>query len=461
MDEFDLIVIGAGPGGYVAAIRATQLGLKVACIEKEPALGGTCLRVGCIPSKALLESSHHYAQAKNSLSKHGVLVEGLRLDLAAMQKRKNQVVTMLTKGVESLFRKNEITRLSGLARITTPNTVEIRSSEGISTIKGTSILIATGSLPTPIPSIPTDGERIITSKEALTLETVPEHLVIVGGGYIGLELGSVWNRLGSKVTVIEACERILPNMDHDLAAEALRLFTKQGIKFNLNTQVTAVRSTETACEITLGTDEKLSADKVLIAVGRTPNSSNLGLEELGVETKGRGMIHVNDQFATNIGSIYAIGDVIKGPMLAHKAEEEGVAFAEQLVQGTGHVNYDTIPSVVFTDPEIASIGKTEQELIDSQQTFRKAGFPYRANGRARATNQTDGFAKLLVDEKEGLIMGAHLIGANAGELINEISLAMNTGQTVEDVARSCHAHPTFSEIIKEAALTACERGIHS
>ena len=461
MDEFDLIVIGAGPGGYVAAIRASQLGLKVACIEKEPALGGTCLRVGCIPSKALLESSHHYAQAKNSLSKHGVLIEGLRLDLAAMQKRKNQVVTMLTKGVESLFRKNEITRLSGSARITTPNTVEISSTEGVSTVKGTSILIATGSLPTSIPNIPTDGERIITSTEALTLESVPEHLVIVGGGYIGLELGSVWNRLGSKVTVLEACERILPNMDHDLAAEAQRLFSKQGIKFKLSTQVTAVRSTEQACEIILGSDETLSADKVLIAVGRTPNSSNLGLEELGVETNGRGMIHVNDHFATSIGSIYAIGDVIRGPMLAHKAEEEGVAFAEQLVEGTWHVNYDTIPSVVFTDPEIASIGKTEQELIDSHQPFRKAGFPYRANGRARATNQTDGFAKMLVDEKDGRLIGVHLIGANAGELINEVSLAMHKGQTAEDLARCCHAHPTFSEIIKEAALTACDRGIHS
>lgn len=461
MDEFDLIVIGAGPGGYVAAIRASQLGLKVACIEKETALGGTCLRVGCIPSKALLESSHHYAQAKTGLGRHGVLVEGLQLDLTTMQKRKNQVVSMLTKGVESLFRKNEITRLSGSARIITPKTVELTSSEGTSTIKGNSILIATGSLPTQIPGIPTDGERVITSTEALTLEKVPEHLAIVGGGYIGLELGSVWNRLGAKVTVIEACDRILPNMDHDLATEALRLLTKQGIKFKLSTQVLSVETNETACKIVLGTEESLSADKVLIAVGRTPNSANIGLQELGVETDQRGTISVNEHFATNIDSIYAIGDVIRGPMLAHKAEEEGVAFAEHLAKGTGHVNYDTIPGVVFTDPEIASIGKTEQELLDAKRSFRKAGFPYRANGRARATNQTDGFAKLLVDESDGRILGAHLIGAHAGELINEVSLAMNADKTAEDLARSCHAHPTFGEIIKEAALAACERGIHS
>ena len=461
MEEFDLIVIGAGPGGYVAAIRASQLGLKVACIEKESALGGTCLRVGCIPSKALLESSHLYAKTNSALKKHGIDVEGVSLNLATMLKRKNQVVSMLTKGVESLFRKNEITRLAGSARVMTPNAVELVSSEGTQIINGKSILIATGSLPTTIPSLPTDGVQVITSTEALALENVPEHLAIVGGGYIGLELGSVWKRLGAAVTIIEGCDRILPNMDEDLANEAKRLLSKQGIKFKLGSQVSQLTRSETGCELRLSNEETLSADKVLVAVGRTPNSSNLGLEELGVEKDARGTIQVDKNFATNIEHIYAIGDVIKGPMLAHKAEEEGVAFAEQLVTGKGHVNYETIPGVVFTDPEIASVGKTEKELLDSNTAFRKAGFPYRANGRARASDHTDGFAKLLISESTGHILGAHLIGAHAGELINEVALAMNSARTADDLARSCHAHPTFGEILKEAALAACERGIHS
>ena len=461
MEEFDLIVIGAGPGGYVAAIRASQLGLKVACIEKETALGGTCLRVGCIPSKALLESSHLYAKTNSSLKKHGIHVEGVSLDLATMLKRKNQVVSMLTKGVESLFRKNEITRLSGSARVKTSNTVELASSEGTQVIQGKNVLIATGSLPTAVPGLPTDGERVITSTEALALESVPDRLAIVGGGYIGLELGSVWSRLGSTVTIIEGCDRILPHMDEDLANEAKRLLSKQGIKFKLGSLVSGLATSATGCELHLSNEEMLSADKVLVAVGRTPNSSNLGLEELGIERDERGTIHVDERFATNVDHVYAIGDVIKGPMLAHKAEEEGIAFAEQLVTGTGHVNYGTIPGVVFTDPEIASVGKTERELVDSNTQFRKVGFPYRGNGRARASDHTEGFAKLLVDESNGQILGAHLIGAHAGELINEVALAMNSHRTADDLARSCHAHPTLGEILKEAALAACERGIHS
>ncbi len=460
MDSFDLIVIGAGPGGYVAAIRASQLGLKVACIEKDAALGGTCLRVGCIPSKALLESSQHYARTK-ALSKHGVLLDGVRLDLAAMMKRKAQVVSMLTKGVESLFRKNEITRISGSAKITAPGTVEVQTDEGPQVIRGKNVLVATGSLPSAVPSLPTDGERVITSTEALQFDEVPQHLVVIGGGYIGLELGSVWRRLGAAVTVIEACDRILPNMDQDLSTEAKRLLSKQGLKFKLNTSVTGLSTTPSGCELSLSNDESMTADKVLIAVGRVPNSKGLGLEALGVNIDDRGTIQVNETFATNIPGIFAIGDVIPGPMLAHKAEEEGVAFAEALVTGSGHVSYETIPGVVFTEPEIATVGKTEQELIESQQAFHKAGFPYRANGRARATDQTEGFAKLLVTEDDQRILGAHVIGAHAGELINEVALAMKSGQSADDLARSCHAHPTFGEVIKEAALTACERGIHS
>lgn len=461
MEEFDLIVIGAGPGGYVAAIRASQLGLKVACIEKEAALGGTCLRVGCIPSKALLESSHHYYQAKKSFPKHGILATGLQVDLSAMMKRKNQVVSMLTKGVESLFRKNQITRLSGTATIAAPQTVSVTSSEGETTYRGKNILIATGSSPASLPGITFDGHRVLSSTEALELESVPQQMIIVGGGYIGLELGSVWSRLGTQVTVVEFCDRLLPNMDHDLAAEAKKLLTRQGLKFKLNCGVESVRAEATACQVTLNSGEQLTADHALIAVGRIPNTDHLGLDELGVSRDARGAITVDDRYATNVEGIYAIGDVIPGPMLAHKAEEEGVAFAEQLVTGTGHVNYQAIPGVVFTEPEIASVGQTEAELTSDQTPFRKAGFPYRANGRARATDQTDGFAKLLIDEGDGKILGAHLIGAHAGELINEVVLAMNAHRTVEELAKSCHAHPTFGEILKETALAACDRPLHS
>ena len=461
MEEFDLIVIGAGPGGYVAAIRASQLGLKVACVEKEAALGGTCLRIGCIPSKALLESSHHYYQAKKSFPKHGILANELQIDLAAMMKRKNQVVSMLTKGVESLFRKNQITRLSGTATITTPQTVSVASSEGEASYRSKNILIATGSNPASLPGITFDGRRVLSSTEALDLETVPRDMIIVGGGYIGLELGSVWSRLGTQVTVVEFCDRILPHLDHDLAAEAKKLLTRQGIKFKLNTGVESVRAEATSSVVTLKSGEQLTADHALIAIGRTPNTDHLGLDKLGVSLDSRGAIEVDERYATNVDGIYAIGDVIPGPMLAHKAEEEGVAFAEKLVTGNGHVNYQTIPGVVFTEPEIASVGCTEAELTAAQVPFRKAGFPYRANGRARSTDQTDGFAKLLVAESDGKILGAHLIGARAGELINEVVLAMNADQTAEDLAKSCHAHPTFGEILKEAALAACERPLHS
>ena len=461
MEKFDLVVIGAGPGGYVAAIRAAQLGLKVACVEKEKTPGGTCLRVGCIPSKALLESSYHYVQAKSSFKKHGVLIDHVGLDLAAMQKRKSQVVSMLTKGVESLFRKNEVTHFTGTAKISSPTSVELATDEGPKTLQAASILIATGSRPTPIPSLPVDGTRVITSTEALDLQHVPQSLVVVGGGYIGLELGSVWARLGSRVTIVEACPQILPAMDADLATEAKRLFSKQGLKFKTGVQVTRLQTDADHCEIVLGSDETLEASKVLVAVGRIPNTQELGLESLGIETDSRGTIKIRDGFETSVPGIYAVGDVVSGPMLAHKAEEEGVAFAENLVNGSGHVNYDTIPGVVYTHPEIATVGKTEQALIDDGQAYHKAGFPFRANGRARALDQTDGFAKLLTDRPGGKILGAHLIGAQAGELINEIALAMNAEQSAEQLASSCHAHPTLGEIVKEVALAASEKGLHS
>ncbi len=461
MDSYDLIVIGAGPGGYVAAIRAAQLGHKVAVIEREVQLGGTCLRVGCIPSKALLESSHHYAHAKKSLRKHGILMDNLQLDLPAMQKRKNQVVSMLTKGVESLFRKNQVTAVPGQATLTAPDRVRVQSESGDQELTAPAILIATGSQPTAIPQLPTDGERIVTSTEALAWETVPEHLVVIGGGYIGLELGSVWSRLGAAVTVVEACDRILPGMDHELAAEAQRLLTRQGLKFQLDAGVQSVTRQGDQCTVTLANGHALEADRVLVAVGRRPNTANLGLEALGVALDERGAIPVNEQFATSIPGLYAIGDVIPGPMLAHKAEEEGVAFAEQLILGEGSMHYDAIPGVVYTQPEIASIGQTEQQLVEAGTAFKKAGFPYRANGRARATDQTDGFAKLLTDESNQKILGAHLIGAHAGDLINEVAVVIRHGLSPADLAQTCHAHPTFGEVLKEAALATEERALHS
>ncbi len=461
METFDLVVIGAGPGGCAAAIRAARLGQRVACVDKESGLGGTCLRVGCIPSKALLESSRHFAMARQSLAKHGVIVGSVALDLEAMMKRKNRAISQLTQGIDLLFRKNGITAFTGTARLASSDSIIVDGPEGAFQIGAENILIATGSRPTVLPEVPFDGEHILSSTEALALSSVPEHLLVVGAGYIGLELGSVWNRLGARVTVAESCNRILPGMDGDLADGAQKLLARQGFQFQLGVRVESIAHQDGKNSVRLDTGQIILADKVLVAVGRAPHTAGLGLEALGVALDEQGAIRVDDAFATNVPGIFALGDVIRGPMLAHKAEAEGLAFAESLVHSSRRIHYDTIPSVVFTEPEIASVGKTEQQLTQAGIPFRKATFPFRANGRARATNQTNGFAKLLLAEKTDKILGAHLLGIQAGEMIHEAVLAMNLNEGAAALARSCHAHPTFSEVLREAALEACGLGIHS
>ena len=460
METFDLVVIGAGPGGCAAAIRAAQPGRRVACVDREASLGGTCLRIGCIPSKALLESSRHFALARHSLGKHGVIVGSVDLDLDAMMKRKNQVISRLSQGVELLFRKNKIASFIGAARLTSPRSIAVDGPGGHCQLTAENILIATGSHPAALPGVPFDGERILSSTDTLALSSAPEHLAVVGAGYIGLELGSVWSRLGAQVTVIESRNQILPGMDDDLSHEAQKLLARQGLQFRLGAQVRKVAIENGKVSVHLDTSQPIIADKVLAAVGRVPHTANLGLEELGVALDEQGVVQVDEAFATNVPGIFAIGDVIGGPMLAHKAEEEGIAFAESLVRGGGvSVNYGAIPSVVFTDPEIASVGKTERQLTGV--SFRKAEFPYRANGRARAANRTNGFVKLLIAEDTEKILGAHILGDRAGEMINEVALAMNMQKSAPDLARSCHAHPTFSETLREAARQACGLGIHN
>jgi dihydrolipoamide dehydrogenase len=458
--EHDLVIIGAGPGGYVAAIRAAQLGLNVGCVEEVPALGGTCLRIGCIPSKALLESSHRFAEAKDKLSVHGIQVGEVRLDLGAMQKRKDQIVTTLTRGVEALFKKNKITRYLGRGRIDGLGKVLVESSTDLLELKAKSILIATGSKPAGLPGVELDGDLIGTSTEALSYSTVPEHLVVIGGGYIGLELGSVWRRLGSRVTVLEYLERILFGMDAEVAAEAQKIFVKQGLQFKLGCKVTAARVQNGKCVVEVEGQEPIVGDRVLVAVGRVPNTERLGLESVGIERHKKGYIPVNDHFGTSVEGIYAIGDVTVGPMLAHKAEEEGVAFAEHLIKGQGHVNYDAIAGVVYTEPEIASVGKTEEQLKEAGIEFRKGVFPFRANARARTLNQTDGWVKILADSHNDRILGVHIIGPHAGDLINEAATAISFGASSEDLARTCHVHPTLGEAMREAALGVAGRAIN-
>ncbi|WP_166830766.1 dihydrolipoyl dehydrogenase [Thalassoroseus pseudoceratinae] len=460
MSQHDLIVIGAGPGGYVAAIRAAQLGMNVACIEKEPALGGTCLRVGCIPSKALLESSEIYAEAVGGLNEHGIDCGEVSLDLAKLMKRKDKVVQTLTGGVKSLFKKNKITRFQGHARLTGPNQVTVESQDGTEVLEGKKILIATGSVPATLPGIEFDGDRIGSSTEALKYPEVPEHLIVIGAGYIGLELGAVWRRLGAKVTVLEYLDRILPGMDSEIASEAKKLFKKQGLEFHLGTKVTGAKYDGEKCTVEIDGADPITCDRVLVAVGRRPNTKDLGLEDIGVELDDRGRIAVGDHFRTSVESIYAIGDVIQGPMLAHKAEEEGIACVEYLATGYGHINYDTIPGVVYTHPEIASVGKTEEQLKEAGVEYRKGSFPFIANGRARSIDETDGKIKVLADAKTDRILGVHIIGARAGDLIAEAAVAMEFGASSEDLARACHAHPTLAEALKEAALAVDGRAIH-
>ena len=459
--QHDLIVIGAGPGGYVAAIRAAQLGLNVACIEKEPALGGTCLRVGCIPSKALLESSELYEQGGNSLINRGIRIPKVELDLPRMLEQKNQTVSTLSKGIDGLLKKNGVTRYLGHGRLTAPGAVRVTDKKNQTTeLTGKNILIATGSVVATLPGIEIDGERVVSSTEALSFPSVPGKLVVIGGGAIGLELGTVWRRLGSKVTVLEYMNRILPGMDDELAKASLKILKSQGLQFQLGARVTGVTLNRKTCDVHIKGQENLRCDRVLVAVGRRPNTADLGLEAVGIETDKRGFIPIDETYQTSVPGIYAVGDVVGGAMLAHKAEEEGIACVERIVTGYGHVNYDAIPAIVYTSPEIASVGATEEELKESGVEYRKGSFPFAANGRARAIGHTEGMVKILADKKTDRILGAHILGPHAGDLIAELAVAIEFCASSEDVARSCHAHPTLAEAIKEAAMAVDRRAIH-
>ncbi len=459
--QHDVIVIGAGPGGYVAAIRAAQLGMNTACVELEEKLGGTCLRVGCIPSKALLEASERYDEAKHHLGDFGVEVGDVKLDLGAMMKRKEGIVDGLTGGVAGLFKKNKITRYLGRGRLLGGGKVVVEGNDGAQTeIEAKHILIATGSKVAELRGVELDGDRIGTSTEALAYPEVPEHLVVIGAGYIGLEMGSVWRRLGSKVTVVEYLDRILPGMDSEIAKEAQRLFKKQGLEFRLGSKVTSARRDGNGCVVEIEGQEPIQCDRVLLSAGRWPNTDGLGLEAVGVGTDRRGFIPVDEHFRTNAAGVYAFGDVIGGAMLAHKAEEEGIACVEHIATGYGHVNYDAIPGVVYTHPEIASVGKTEDQLKEAGVAYKKGVFPFLANGRARALGGTEGRVKILADAATDRVLGVHIIGARAGDLIAEAVVAIEFGASAEDIARSSHAHPTLAEIVKEAALGVGGRTIH-
>ena len=457
-----ILILGGGPAGYVAAIRSAQLGFTTTCVEREPALGGTCLRVGCIPSKALLESSEIYAASRHGLERHGLLVGSIQLDLTRLLKRKDDVVNGLTKGIDGLLKKNNVTRIHGHARFTGPGSVTVATASGETrALSADHVVIATGSRPSSLPGIEIDGSIIGTSTEALSYPTVPEHLVVIGAGYIGLELGSVWARLGSKVTVVEYLDRILPGMDREIADEAQKLLTRQGLDFRLGHKVQSARVEDGKGVVRCEGRDPIIADRVLVAVGRVPNTQDLGIESTGIQLDPRGRIDVDPHFRTSVAGHYAIGDVIKGPMLAHKAEEEGVACVEFIAGKHGHVDYDTIPGVCYTHPEIASVGKTEEQLKESGTPYKKGVFHYRANGRAHALAETDGRAKILTHAATDRILGVHIIGARAGDLIAEAVVAMSFHASAEDLARCSHAHPTLAEILKEAALATDGRALHS
>jgi dihydrolipoamide dehydrogenase len=463
--QFDLVVIGGGPGGYVCAIRAAQLGLKTACVEKRGALGGTCLNVGCIPSKALLHSSHKYEEVAHGLAAHGIKVNGASLDLAAMMGRKDKVVTDLTKGIEFLFQKNKVTYVKGTARFVAPNRIAVANGAAEQTIEAKNVVIATGSEVMPLPGVDIDEKQIVSSTGALALAKVPGHLVVVGGGYIGLEMGSVWRRLGAKVTVVEFLDRIVPGMDAEIAKTFQRVLTKQGMTFRLGTKVTAAKKAGAGVTLTLepaagGKSETLQADVVLVAIGRRPHTNGLGLESIGVAVDNKGRIPTDAHFRTNVAGVYAIGDVIAGPMLAHKAEEEGVAVAEILAGQAGHVNYETVPGVVYTWPEVAAVGKSEEELKSAGIAYKAGKFPFTANSRARCNADSDGFVKILADAGSDRVLGVHVIGPDAGTLIHECVMAMEFGASAEDIARAFHGHPTLNEAVKEAALGVAGRAIH-
>ncbi|HVJ64438.1 MAG TPA: dihydrolipoyl dehydrogenase [Bdellovibrionota bacterium] len=466
--NYDLVIIGGGPGGYICAFRAAQLGKKVALIEKRKTFGGTCLNVGCIPSKALLDSSERYYYAKTKFAKHGILTGEMKVDLDAMMKRKEGVVRQLTNGIASLFKKHKIDTFEGLGSlegVTGPSkTIAIKDEAGAKkTISALNVVIATGSTPVALKDLPFDGQTILSSTEALELKAIPQHLVVVGGGVIGLEMGSVWARLGAKVTVIEFADSILPSMDRKAAAEFLKILKKQDINFELSTKCVGFEKSAGG-QVTLKLERReggekltLSCDKVLVATGRKPFTEGLGLEKVGVKLDDKGRVEINDHFETNVKGVYAIGDVVRGAMLAHKAEEEGVALAETLAGQLGHVNYNAIPSVVYTHPEFATVGYTEEELTAKGIKFRAGQFPFMANAKAKAMEETDGFVKVLADEMTDRVLGVHIVGPHAADIIAEATAVIEFAGAAEDIARICHSHPTLSESLKEAALAVDKR----
>lgn len=464
-NSFDLVVIGGGPAGYVGAIRAAQLGMKVACVESRSTLGGTCLNVGCIPSKALLHSSEIFETTKEHAAEHGVKAKSVELDLKALIGRKDKVVDELTKGIDYLFKKNKVTRFVGHGVIMGKGVVAVRGDKSEDSLKAKNIMIATGSSVVEIPNVKIDEKQIVSSTGALSLPSVPKKLIVIGGGVIGLELGSVWRRLGAEVEVIEFLDEIIPGNDGEVRKHFRAMLKKQGIKFRLGTKVTSAKASKAGVELTVepakgGDEEVIKADVVLVAVGRKPNTERLGLKESGVELDERGRIKVDGGFKTNVDGIYAVGDVIPGPMLAHKAEEDAIAAVEIMAGQAGHVNYDMTPAVIYTHPEIATIGKTEEQLKDAGVDYVKGKFPFTANSRAKAVGETDGFVKILADKKTDKVLGVHIIGIQAGTMIAEAAVAMEFGASSEDIARTCHSHPDLNEAVKEAALSVLGRAIH-
>ncbi|XP_074571427.1 dihydrolipoyl dehydrogenase 2, mitochondrial-like [Curcuma longa] len=465
-DENDVVVIGGGPGGYVAAIKAAQLGLKTTCIEKRGSLGGTCLNVGCIPSKALLHSSHMYHEAKHAFPNHGVKFAQLEIDLPAMLAQKDKAVSGLTRGIEGLFKKNKVNYVKGWGKFISPSEVSVDTLDGGNTVvKGKNIIIATGSDVKSLPGITIDEKKIVSSTGALSLSAIPKKLVVIGAGYIGLEMGSVWGRLGSEITVVEFAPDIVPSMDGEVRKQFQRMLEKQKMKFMLKTKVVGVDTSGDGVKLIVepaagGEQSTLEADVVLVSAGRIPYTAGLGLETIGVQTDKAGRITVDKHFTTNVPRVYAIGDVIPGPMLAHKAEEDGVACAEFIAGKEGHVDYDMVPGVVYTHPEVASVGKTEEQVKSLGVAYRVGKFPFMANSRAKAIDDADGLVKILAEKETDRILGVHIMSPNAGELIHEAVLALQYGASSEDIARTCHAHPTMSEAVKEAAMATYDKPIH-
>ncbi len=465
-NNFDLVVIGGGPGGYVCAIRAAQLGLKTACVESRGALGGTCLNIGCIPSKSLLNLSENFHKAKKDFNQQGIEIDGIKLNIEKMMANKNKSIQVLTKGVEFLFKKNKVTYFKGKGVLLSKNDVVVyENNNKRNNLKSKNIVIATGSTVTSLPGIEINEKNIVSSTGALSFNKVPSKLAVIGGGYIGLEMGSVWSRLGSDVTVIEYLDFITPGMDREISNEFQKILSKQGIKFKMGSKVESVEDKgKSVCisytNVKNSKKETIEVDKVLVSVGRKPYTEGLNLSKVGIKKDSKGRIEVNSKLQTSIRNIYAIGDVIKGPMLAHKAEEEGIAVAEILAGQAGHVNYDVIPGVVYTSPEVATVGKTEEQLKEENKSYKIGKFPFLANSRAKVNNETEGFVKILADSKTDKVLGVHIIGPHCGDMIAEMALAMEFGASAEDIARTCHAHPTHTEAIKEAALAVDKRPIH-